>query len=308
MADEPSAAPAPSPTAGSLLRRARESQGLHIAVLAASLKVPQRKLEALERDRLDELPDATFARALAQTVCRALKIDAAPVLALLPRAGTGTAGLDQVSAGLNTPFRDKPAHVEIGGSSLLRHPATVIVAVLLVAAAAVWFWPRGAPPATSLPVALEPASEPAAGVADPAASEPSNSSATLPADDAASAAPGEIATTAMSATAPIVETVHDAPPSDVPADASAAPAATPGNANGLLVLRADQASWVEVADGQGRTLLSRTVMPGERVGLDGTPPLRLTVGNAGATEVRFRGSVVDLAAATRDNVARLELK
>ena len=74
---------APS-TAGGLLRQARQAQGLHIAALAAAIKVTPRKLELLEADRLDELPDATFTRALAQTVCRTLKIDAAPVLALLP--------------------------------------------------------------------------------------------------------------------------------------------------------------------------------------------------------------------------------
>ena len=72
------------PTAGRLLREARQAQGLHIAALASAIKVAPRKLELLEADRLDELPDATFTRALAQTVCRSLKIDAAPILALLP--------------------------------------------------------------------------------------------------------------------------------------------------------------------------------------------------------------------------------
>ncbi|HPH15047.1 MAG TPA: helix-turn-helix transcriptional regulator, partial [Burkholderiaceae bacterium] len=67
-------------SAGALLRQAREAAGLHIAALAVSLKVPVKKLEALESDRLDLLPDAVFARALASSMCRALKIDAAPIL------------------------------------------------------------------------------------------------------------------------------------------------------------------------------------------------------------------------------------
>ena len=99
-------------SAGALLRAARERQGLHIAALAAAIKVPQRKLEALEADRYDELPDATFTRALAQTVCRALKIDAAPVLALLPQLGGN--GLAAVAGGLNAPFRDRPGRAEPG--------------------------------------------------------------------------------------------------------------------------------------------------------------------------------------------------
>mgnify|MGYP000700471163 CR=1 FL=1 len=73
-------------TAGRLLREAREAAGLHIASLAVSLKVPVRKLEALEADRYDLLPDAVFVRALASSVCRALRVDPAPVLLKLPEA------------------------------------------------------------------------------------------------------------------------------------------------------------------------------------------------------------------------------
>ena len=83
---------------------ARETQGLHIAVLAAQIKVAPRKLEALEADRYDALPDVTFTRALAQTVCRQLRIDAEPVLARLPQGGAHR--LEHVARGLNTPFRD----------------------------------------------------------------------------------------------------------------------------------------------------------------------------------------------------------
>ncbi|UUZ68449.1 helix-turn-helix domain-containing protein [Polaromonas sp. P2-4] len=50
------------PSAGTLLRDAREAAGLHIATLAVSLKVPVKKLEALEQDRFDLLPDLVFAR------------------------------------------------------------------------------------------------------------------------------------------------------------------------------------------------------------------------------------------------------
>jgi len=67
-------------TAGTLLRRAREASGLHVAALAVALKVPVRKLEALEDDRIDELGDPVFVRALASSVCRTLKVDPQPIL------------------------------------------------------------------------------------------------------------------------------------------------------------------------------------------------------------------------------------
>ena len=49
MSDTPADTPLPAATtAGAMLRQARQAQGMHIAMLAAATKVPQRKLEALE--------------------------------------------------------------------------------------------------------------------------------------------------------------------------------------------------------------------------------------------------------------------
>jgi cytoskeleton protein RodZ len=73
-------------------------------------------------------------------------------------------------------------------------------------------------------------------------------------------------------------------------------------------LHAKAGSWIEVQDANSKVLLSRLVQPGETVGLDGPTPLRVKIGNAGATEVVFRGQPLDLAPRTRDNIARLELK
>src|SRR5690349_12237298 len=103
MSDMQGATPADGVTAGQLLRRAREAQGLHVAALAVSLKVPVKKLEALENDRWDEMPDAVFVRGLASSVCRALKIDPAPVMERLPASVAPRLGRDSDS--LNAPFR-----------------------------------------------------------------------------------------------------------------------------------------------------------------------------------------------------------
>ena len=78
-------------------------------------------------------------------------------------------------------------------------------------------------------------------------------------------------------------------------------------AAGVLSLRTTAESWIDVQDARGQTLLSRNVQRGETVGLDGTLPLRVTIGNAAVTQVVFRGQPVDLSANTRDNVARLQL-
>lgn len=106
MSDEVSTSVTDAASAGAMLRRARESAGLELGTLSATIKVAQRKLEWLEADRYDQLPDAVFTRALALTVCRALKIDSAPVLALLP-AAKESSSLEHVTQGLNQPFDER---------------------------------------------------------------------------------------------------------------------------------------------------------------------------------------------------------
>jgi cytoskeleton protein RodZ len=281
-------------TAGGMLRQARQAQGLHIAALAAAIKVAPRKLELLESDRLDELPDATFTRALAQTVCRTLKIDAAPVLALLPPPKGPR--LEQVSEGLNAPFRESSGRLDAGDwlASLLR-PAVWGPLLVLLAAAALYLAPAGLLRMPQWAVGSQ-----AQGDANP-------STVGVPtAAKPAAAAAVTAAVTPEPAASAMVETVFSAPQEAAAAASSAGPAVP--SVSGLLQVRTTAESWIEVLDGRWQPLMSRMVQPGEAVGLDGARPFRLKIGNAAVTQVVFRGQPVELAAYTRDNVAKLELK
>jgi cytoskeleton protein RodZ len=100
----------------------------------------------------------------------------------------------------------------------------------------------------------------------------------------------------------VVDTVHSAPPEEPAASAQKAAAAGP------VLLRTSAESWVEVRDAGGAVLLSRMLLPGEVVGLDGAMPMKLKIGNADGTRVSLRGQPVELQPFTRDNVARLDLK
>lgn len=125
-------------TAGQMMRNARESAGLHVAALAVSMKIPVKKLEALEADRLDLLHDAVFVRALASSVCRSLKIDPAPVLNKLPV--TTTPRLGSYERGINAPFRPAGEAAGVSVAALLSRPPVLIVIALLIAAAVVVFF------------------------------------------------------------------------------------------------------------------------------------------------------------------------
>jgi cytoskeleton protein RodZ len=111
---------------------------------------------------------------------------------------------------------------------------------------------------------------------------------------------------APAASAP-AETLADASVVAPAAGVASAPAAVPAAASGVMQVQVSADSWVGVVDASGRALLSRTVKPGEDIDLDGMPPFKVTIGNAHATKLNFRGKAVDLSG-TRDNVARLELK
>jgi cytoskeleton protein RodZ len=287
--------------AGELLRAARTKQNLHIAALAASIKVTPAKLEALEAGRFDELPDATFARALAQSVCRVLKIDAQPVLALLP---TGAAvALEKVDAGLNTPFRERQNRVAPSEWLAPRQPALWAALLLLGAAAAFVMMPgswvgRWAP-STSGPPAGGVRSEtiPTPGP-QPAASTPVASVTTT------------TATADSTAAAPLDAPAASVPVALVPAASSgpsAASAATSAAPDASAQLTARQPSWVQVSDANGQVLVSRTLRAGEVIDLAGARPLRLRIGNVQGTELLDRGRPVDLVSRTRDNVLNLEL-
>ena len=286
-------------SAGAMLRAAREKQGLHIAALAAAIKVSPRKLDALENDRWHELPDATFTRALAQTVCRTLKVDARPVLDKLP--ASAAVALEPREASLNEPFRDRPGREEPSFASTAVRPMVWGAALLMVAAVSVYFVPADLWSRFSLPaVATVPVAKPVVAEAAPPVLAPPAMDA---AASAAVAAPAAPAATSEPVPTAVGETVFSAPPAEA---AAALPVA--GAASGLVQLRTTEASWIEARDSRGTTLLSRTVLPGESVGLNGSLPIRMTIGNASATQLGFRGQAIDLAPRTRDNIARVELQ
>lgn len=297
------ATPPDGVAAGQRLRQAREAAGLHVVALAAALKVPVKKLEALEAGRMGELPDATFARALAASVCRQLKLDPAEVLALLPQAGGSRLGEDQT---LNTPFRSPR---DPAGASRAQQgvPKAVWVALLILLAAAVVWWavpPTVQESALAVPAEpLQPAAPSEGATSMGAGAHVSEETAAPPSD--ASAAPSAPAIAAPTAPA-VAPSAASAPASDpAPPDAPSLASASAGAE--VLLIRARTDSWIEVSS-QGKVLLQRVVKAGESVSLSDAPPLAVVVGRADATEVLVRGKAFDLMAVARNNVARFEVK
>jgi cytoskeleton protein RodZ len=304
--------PAAAETAGSLIRQAREAAGLHIAALAVALKVPVKKLEALEADRLDLLPDPVFVRALAASVCRTLKIDTTQVLALLPQTGKPRLGYPQAS--INTPFR---APSDGPGPSLLTQvsrPAVLAGLLLLLGALVLIFLPAAQQQnmsaqssADTLPAAAATGMQSASPASPSLAAPPLQEPPPAPRTDSpavADAAPGAPALASGMSALPAQ------PQGAVTTAAEPALLAAPAAAlaTGIIVFTARGESWVEVTDAKGVVVLRRTLAAGEEAGASGALPLAAVVGRVDATQVQVRGRPFDLGPVSRDNVARFEVK
>lgn len=260
--------------AGDLLRTAREAQGLHIAAMAVTLKVPVKKLEALEAGRFSELPDMVFARSLALSVCRTLKINPDEILAALPGLPVPSIRL---ASNVNHPeFRGESAPVHASMGSQLKRPlgVTVIAVSMIVLAVLVW---RGQP--------LTPV--------DNLETEPEQAVVQTPVTQSAAVSLSqEPALPAVAEPAPLAE-------ADRP-DAVQQPA--------VLEIRARGVSWVDVTDASGVTQLRRLTSEGEILRIAGQLPLSVVVGRADLVDITVRGQALDLLPLARDNVARFEVK
>lgn len=295
---------------GALLRQARQAQGLHVEALAASLKVSVPKLEALEADNFALFPDANFVRAFAGSVCRALKIDPAPVLAAMPPGLQPR--LTAHSEGINTRLRDERSRsllTLLGGKWV-----TFAIVALLLGALVVFFLPQKLESEpeedASVPVpAVVPEEKKAETIVAPPPSMSSPTPATTPLTPPSVSAPvlGNAPLPAVLPPVPVENRPQQPPAAALPVPAPSA--SLVANApQGLLVLSAKASSWIQVRDAKGATVLQRTLGAGESVTVSHEPPLSVRVGRADVTDVYIRGERFELAAIARENTARFEVK
>lgn len=296
--------------AGQMLRKARMDAGLHIAALAVTLKVPVKRLEALEEGNLALLQDTVFVRALASSVCRTLQVDSAPILERLPKAVLPR--LNNDAASINMPIRLQNSAAKLQLLDVLRTPWQMGVLLLVAGAALMYFWPKSSTTTTfDLASALKVLTVTG-----------SNSNAEAPTQTDKSTSEKLVLSSAKSiqdtspgmVPAQTKETIATADSLAVPnADVSVpntfalltANATVP--ANSIVVFKATGQTWVEVKSINGITILKKLLNAGETAGASGTLPLTVIVGRADATQVEVRGKSIDLSMIAKSNVARFEV-
>lgn len=262
---------APDQTVGQTLRAAREAQGLELADIAQSTRVPQRHLVAIEADAHESLPALPYTVGFIRTYARTVGLPADAIAAQY-RAETSKVA--------HTPTA--PATLEPVDESRLPPRWLVAVALALVAliVASVWAWGAG----------LFETAAPAPPVAEASAPEPQAE----PAVTAAATPPAPQPAAVEPVAAPVAAT-----PAAVPATDPAVPAtatATPGQPlpGGPVVISSTEEVWFKVYDRATRQSVRMGILqPGETYQVPADrDDLLLWTGKAGALRLTVGGKTL----------------
>jgi cytoskeleton protein RodZ len=277
---------------GARLAAERQRHGWSISDAAGRLRLNPKQVLALEAEDLAHLPALPFVRGFVRNYARELGIDATELLVQLnarvaPSAEAVVKGDLVASTIVRSAERER-----------LSRTAVLVGAPLLLVALGVigWFATRSieAPPAA--PVGAE----------VPAAAGGVAATSPAPATVPTTGAPGEVDAVPV-APATESELVDQTSPA-AGKSAAASPAEPAATVNrGALRLTFNDESWVEIAQADGRILLSQLNEAGVERRVIGQPPFKVVIGNASAVVVEYRGKTIDLKPYTREQVARLTL-
>jgi cytoskeleton protein RodZ len=301
------ATPPVPPSAGALLREAREATGMSIDAVAQQLKLAPRQVQALEDGDFAHLPGRTFVRGFMRNYARLLRLDPDAVLGALPASAASMLDAPELHGTAHTmgelPTTEAPRH----GWTRWAIPLTLVA---IIGATAAWEWMH--PTGETMKSAVRSAGAPER---TPAPRAPEVVGTPLPNPVTATPAPAEAPpaspppSASVVASAPLASTAPE-PAARAPVEPVAnAPMAAPAAASELpLTFAFRDYSWTLVKDRSGRVLLSR-MNPGRTTqSISGTPPLDVVIGNAADVTLTWRGARVDLAPYTRGNVARFTLE
>lgn len=311
-------------SAGVLLSNERVKRGISIQEAADYLKLSRKQVEALENDDYSSLPGTTFVRGFMRNYAKFLELDLEPIMAWLdsqvpntaPDARPAAAVTPQGTTASTESHKEKdtaPATSATANADTGSGIWKWLLPLLLVGAGLVWYQSQPseateanteaaapaeavakAPVATTPPVAETAATPPAPPAEAPQTPPPS--AAATPA-----APPPVTATTAAPAVTPPT-------PAATTTTATAAPA-LPSNGNHQLRLVMKQDSWMEILDSKGERVVFGTQKAGKERIVEGTPPFKMTIGNATEVELFHNNQAIDLKKhIKKGTTAKLELQ
>ena len=298
----------PADTVGQELRAGRLRRGDDLATVSRDLKIRKDHLEAVEEDRLENLPGRTYAIGFVRSYAGYLGLDATE---MVERYKQEISGRHDDHMQTVAPIPDDQRRLPQGWR---------IVAGIVVLAVGYGVWhllsagsaPQAVPPAPSLvppkPAAVASPPAPAATpdrTAVPSPAIDSSAAAALPEPTPATApASSAPAATAQPAATPSPAQTNSALANQVPPAEAAAPAAADAagppvygktNANSRVVLKAKGDTHITVRGGNGTVYINRNLKAGDTYQLPNATGLTLSTTNAGAVEMDLDGQAIGVA-------------
>jgi cytoskeleton protein RodZ len=308
------AADNPVRTPGPVLAAERERQGLSRADMASRLRISTTQVEAMENDDYARLPRGTFLRGFVRNYAKALGLDATELVAELDRAQPRATAPGIVVPTQNIRF--DPLGQRFTGPYVKAAMVAATVVVLAFAALYWWFFMRPGTAAATTAVVKKPAIEASLPVAtlqpEPVRviSQPGEAPVPTPPSPPLVTEPAPATARIEAAQPPVLPAIPFASPATAkPAIAAPVTAASEPPPPGSKSLRFafSGASWVEIKDARGRTLISKVNPKGVDAEVVGKPPFTVWIGNAPEVKMSYEGKEFDLAPHTRAAVARFTL-
>ncbi len=309
----------PADTVGQELRAGRLRRGDDLATVSRDLKIRKDHLEAVEEDRLENLPGRTYAIGFVRSYAGYLGLDATEVV---ERYKQEISGRHDDHMQTVAPMPDEQRRLPQGW----RFVAGIVV---LAVGYGVWHLlsagsaPQAVPPPPSLappkPAAVAPPPAPAAAeqtaIPSPAiensaaADAPAPTPSTPPGTGAAAAAvtpqPSATPSPAQTSSAPAAPAQPEAAGSGT---ASAAPVVYgKSNNNPRVVLKARNDTHITVRGANGTVYINRNLKTGDTYQLPNAVGLTLSTTNAGAVEMDLDGQAIGVAGGVQQSAENVSL-
>lgn len=266
---------------GEILRRARVYYNQSIDEVAAILRIRAAHLEAIEQNRIDDLPGRVYAFGFVRAYAEYLGLDGEKIVKLFK---------SQIGA----PVHDRPdLHMPVAASESKSPNIFIIISSLMVLVAGVFLMMKTdgevteapevqvAKVVTEIPPVPQELYEDTGAVGPFLPTTSAQQAKTSAADgEAAVATAASAQTSAQTSSGPVATSSAPVEPAPVPA-------------NMPVVLKLKDSAWVEIRDVSGKALLSRVLKPGDSYIVPATVKgLVLDTGNVGALEFTVEGKIL----------------
>ena len=309
---------------GRRLRALRQSRELSLPRAAVMLHLDEATLTALEEEDFEHLPGPVFVQGYLKNYARLLDTPAEPILDAYRRLKPNTE--KQTLRVVRMKHEVKSSHVVV-------RLVTWLIVLALISLLVTWWRGYLTWPVVAEDPELRESVLPGDGEG-PAVATVENEPVLLPSESGSIALPATVSTEEYAeqeaaaemepgTPATVPETSEPPAPATlaaeaVPMDAAAEPApgavqdepdeaaGTETELRGVEIVFVEDC-WTDIRDASGRFRIQGVVRKGERRQLEGEPPYKVVLGNAGGVKISVDGAAYDLTPHTRANVARFTL-